>query len=176
MEDNNSTMTRFTNVVRVFHCTGTVLAVLLGITGNFLVIMAIATTPKLRTSHNALLVNLSVVDLLLSLFFVSTYSLGVIAEGWPLSQAACRYTVQFSLLLGQVSLITLVVVATNRHLLIAKPAEMYQRYCGCNKIALIIVFMWLQAFVVDIQRNGRCILLKSCPVVIYYGHNILRYT
>ncbi|XP_033640851.1 melatonin receptor type 1B-like [Asterias rubens] len=147
MEDN-TTMNGFSNIVRVFHCTGTVLAVLLGIIGNFLVIVAIATTPKLRTSHNVLLVNLSLVDLLLSLFFVSAYSIGVIAEGWPLSQAACRYTVQFSLVLGQVSLITLVVVATNRYLLIAKPADMYHRYCGLNKIVLIIVFMWLQSFAV----------------------------
>ena len=147
-QGNDTTEVGLPDPVRVLHGTAIILAALLGFMGNILVIVSIATTPKLRTSHNALIVTLSVVDLLMSIFVIPFYSVGILSQGWPLSQAMCRFTIQFSFILSHVSLITLAVVATNRYMLISKPVEKYNRFCGRNKIVFMMVFMWSQGVVV----------------------------
>ncbi|XP_038051821.1 melatonin receptor type 1B-like [Patiria miniata] len=130
--------------LRVLYGSAVILACILGITGNGLVILSIATTPKLRTSHNAFVFNLSIANLLLSVFTMPFYATAILAEGWPLSPSLCRLQIELSLNLWQVSVLTLAAVATNRYLLVAKSAETYSRFCGFKQIAVILFLVWLE--------------------------------
>ena len=120
----------------------------IGAIGNLLVILSIATTPDLRTSHNAFVLNLSVADFLLSVITDPLYFVTVVLNRWPLGPDVCRLAVKISLLLMGVSVITLATVATNRYILIVKPHATYEKFCGRNKIIINIVFMWFQAAIV----------------------------
>ncbi|XP_038064039.1 melanopsin-A-like [Patiria miniata] len=134
--------------VRIMQATAIAFLGITGAIGNFLVILSIATTPDLRTLHNAFVLNLSVSDFLLSAVTCPLNFASVLLDRWPLGSVACRLCVQISLALMGVSLLTLAAVASNRYFLISKPRTVYERFCGRRKVLANIVFMWLQAVII----------------------------
>ncbi|XP_022088921.1 melanopsin-like [Acanthaster planci] len=134
--------------LRALHGTTVIIADILGIIGNLLVIISIAKTPELHTSHNAFVLNLSMSDLLLSVFTVPFYVLAILAEGWPLSSKVCRFKAKFSLILWEVSLLTLAAVATNRYFLVAKSSGTYSRFCSRKQIIFAVLVFWLESLLV----------------------------
>ncbi|XP_071802655.1 beta-1 adrenergic receptor-like [Asterias amurensis] len=136
-----------THGVRILHATLIAILGTIGALGNFMVILSIATTPDLRTSHNLMILNLSTADFLFSIITESLYCVSVALNRWPFGPAECRLSVKVSLLLMGVSIVTLATVAINRFILISKP-HAYDKFCSRSKTIASIVLLWVLAFVV----------------------------
>ncbi|XP_048206310.1 G-protein coupled receptor 84 [Perognathus longimembris pacificus] len=120
---------------------GVVVAVT-GTVGNVLTLLALAIQPKLRTSFNLLIANLTLADLLyctlLQPFSVDTY----LHLHWRTGATFCRV---FGLLLfvsNSVSILTLCLIALGRYLLIAHPV-LFPQVFSARGTVLALVGTWV---------------------------------
>jgi hypothetical protein len=65
--------------------------ILFGIVSNAVIISVIATSKKLKTSNNILLINLFVSDLLLCIFCMPFTLIAIIRRGWTFGSFMCKF-------------------------------------------------------------------------------------
>ncbi|XP_022079890.1 melatonin receptor type 1B-A-like [Acanthaster planci] len=115
----------------------------LGIVGNFLVILAVLLSRKLRTTTNTFVVNLSVADLLTCLVIPwdAVASLG--KNGLPVSEWVCGVVAVVQFTTVGCSIFTLASIGLNRLLLITQPTVTYRKIYTPKKIVIWLTLTWL---------------------------------
>ncbi|XP_071802599.1 alpha-1A adrenergic receptor-like [Asterias amurensis] len=114
-----------------------------GVTGNSLVIIAILSSPKLQRVTNYFVFNLSVADLLTSLFIPFTAVAVLNETEWPLPMVLCSITAFILLTCLGCSINNLACIAVNRFVLITKKQETYRRLFSKRRTILAILITWL---------------------------------
>ncbi|KAJ8024624.1 G-protein coupled receptor moody [Holothuria leucospilota] len=117
-----------------------------GTIGNFLVILAVIVSKKLRTATNAFVVNLAVADLLTALC-VPWNAVALLGfEGLPVPEPICSIAAGVMFTCVGCSLYTLASIAINRLILITKPLHVYRKLFQPKLIGFSIVLIWVIPF------------------------------
>ena len=116
---------------------------IIGMSGNLLVLVAVALSRKLQTATNAFVVNLSISDFILC-FTMQFQAAGVLSsEGWSLSHTTCDFVSIMTIITPICSVLTLAMIAINRYTLITKNKKTYQQIYRTKFIAILVAFTWL---------------------------------
>lgn len=135
--ENQSKSTELLIVVKIA-CYAAIIVV--GTIGNMLLIIAIARTPKHKTSQY-LIVNLAAVDLLTcALSIPFDIAILLIDSGWPFGLALCKLIYPLQTVFMAVSVFTLLCMALERHHVMIHPLK--PKMSG-NMILLAITFIWI---------------------------------
>ncbi|XP_071483072.1 kappa-type opioid receptor-like [Diadema antillarum] len=116
---------------------------IVGIVGNLLVFLAIALSRKLQTMTSLLIVNLSAGDIVICLVLPFQAAGLVSADGWPLPRATCKLIAALTLDAAVCSVITIMLIALSRCVLITKPRQTYRRIFSARNVGCMVVFSWL---------------------------------
>ena len=117
---------------------------IVGVVGNTMVIAAVPMSRKLRTVTNLFVVNLSLSDLLSSLFMPWEAVSVLDVNGWPLPQAywLCVITSAVTLLSSGCSVSNLALIAVNRWIGITKSSATSRRIYTHRNIAFMVAYSW----------------------------------
>jgi len=113
----------------------------LGSSGNILTILAVILAKHLHRTHNIYIAHLACVDLLINAFLIPTNIYGF-QYGIP---SNCPVIGAISIICLVVSILSLLMVALNRYILICKDASTYARFYNRKTVSVSIVVMWLYA-------------------------------
>ena len=129
----------------IFFSAGFSILIVLAITGNSLVLAAVAKNKKLQTVTNVFVVNLSVSDCLSSFAFLcSVLGMASTTPRYPLqSDIPCVVSAGLVFIAVGCSMQSLAIIALNRCLLITRPKETYQWLYTPKKIFLMVLGSWL---------------------------------
>ncbi|XP_072180595.1 neuropeptides B/W receptor type 2-like [Diadema setosum] len=120
---------------------GTVFIV--GVTGNVVLLLASALSRKLQTRTSYLIVSLSVSDLLVCV--VQPFQVvSMLARNSPaLPKVLCQLTAALDIISIGSSVITMMLIAVNRCVLIIKPRHTYNRIFSSRKLVVMVTISWL---------------------------------
>ncbi|XP_022102308.1 alpha-1D adrenergic receptor-like [Acanthaster planci] len=119
-------------------------AAIMGVLGNTFVILAVVLSKRLRTVTNVFVVNLSVSDLISSIF-LPWESVAILSlDGWPLPQAywICVTTSAILHVSYGCSINNLALIAVNRWIGITKSGSTARRIYTRRNIACMVIFSW----------------------------------
>ena len=119
----------------------------IGMSGNFLVLVAVAMSRKLQTATNAFVVNLSISDFLMCFTMQFQAAAVLSSDGWPMSNATCEFVSIMTIITPMCSVLTLAMIAINRYTLITKNKKTYQKIYRTKIIAILVAFTWCMPFV-----------------------------
>lgn len=148
------------------------LVILVGCTGNVMVLLAVKKIKKLQTVSNIFVMNLSVCDLLfvgcVLPFNIYTY----MADGWFIDSSMCKFVGFMGYTLTGTTIITITLIAYNRYKLILDPAAYKQQFTRRNIIIMLLV-AWLVPVVCLVPalfglwgRFGYVVMLVSCNLLL----------
>lgn len=113
------------------------------VTGNTLVCLVIAQTPRMRTTRNFLLVNLAISDLMVALFCIPfDVVLKVTAPVWPLGEALCKVVWPAMTLFTNCSAATLAAISYDRYRAVIYP---WKPRFTTVQTSIIISSTWLMS-------------------------------
>ncbi|XP_072180597.1 rhodopsin, GQ-coupled-like [Diadema setosum] len=114
-----------------------------GVTGNIMLLVASTLSRKLQTKTSCLVVNLSVSDLLASAVqpFQVVPMLG--RNRRALSEALYQLTAAISIISIGSSIVTIMLIAVNRCVLIIKPRHTYNRVFSSRNLVVMVIMSWL---------------------------------
>ncbi|XP_078262916.1 neuropeptide Y receptor type 1-like [Rhinoraja longicauda] len=116
--------------------------IILGVSGNLLLIIIIMKQKEMHNVTNILIVNLSVSDLLISIMCLPFTFVYTFMDHWIFGEAMCKMNSMIQCISITVSIFSLVLIAIERHQLIINP----RGWRPNNKHAyLSIAFMWTVA-------------------------------
>ena len=117
-----------------------------GITGNVVVILAVVTSRRLRSSTNLFILNLGCSDFLtnLCLPFQTAAMLG--KDGWPLPDWVCTGVAAVTLTCVGASITTLALISFNRWFLLTRASYRYHMVFSNRNVALMALLAWSWAF------------------------------
>ncbi|XP_071483081.1 neuropeptides B/W receptor type 2-like [Diadema antillarum] len=137
-----------------------------GVTGNVVLLLASALSRKLQTRTSCLIVNLSVSDLLVSA--VQPFQIVPILDR-PLPEVLCQLTAALAIISIGSSVITIMLIAVNRCVLIIKPKHTYNRVFSSRYLVVMVTIPWLYPLVVFVVphltghgRLGYSALTRLC--------------
>ena len=115
-----------------------------GAVGNSLTLIALLTSTKLKISCNIFIGNLCICDLITNTV-VAGFSIARLHGPKELRQnlSVCYFQYCLSAILSAVSLVTLICVALNRYLALAKPFSTFRSCCGIKGAAVATTFTWI---------------------------------
>ncbi|KAM9729164.1 pinopsin-like [Menidia menidia] len=129
---------------RAGHTTAAVLLgciLVLGILGNFLVLLVFSRFPGLRTPVNLIVINISISDLLVCLFGTPLSFAASVRGRWLTGPYGCRWYGFCNALFGLVSLVSLSLLSFERYsALLHSPQSESSQYCRAR---LAVVASWL---------------------------------
>ena len=130
--------------------------VVLGFTGNMLVIIVVLANRQMRNTTNLLILSLSVADLFFIIICVPFTAMGYAMTTFPFGIAWCRiyqYVIQVT---AYVSIYTLVLMSFDRYLAVVHPISSMTLRTERNTV-VVIVLCWI------------VILLCNIPLIFQYG-------
>ncbi|XP_045925457.1 melanopsin-A-like [Micropterus dolomieu] len=92
-----------------------------GMLGNFLVIYAFCRSRSLRTPSNIFIINLAVTDFFMCLTQTPTFFINSMHKRWIFGKKGCEVYAFCGALFGICSMITLMVIAVDRYMVITRP-------------------------------------------------------
>nr|XP_057918747.1 uncharacterized protein LOC131110066 isoform X5 [Doryrhamphus excisus] len=92
-----------------------------GILGNFLVIYAFCRSRSLRTPSNIFIINLAITDFFMCLTQTPTFFIASMHKRWIFGKKGCELYAFCGALFGICSMMTLMVIAVDRYVVITKP-------------------------------------------------------
>ena len=123
--------------------------ILLTISGNMLVCLAVAFSKRLHRVTNCFVVSLAVTDLLLGILVLPlSATLELRDNHWPLGGALCNIYVSLDVMLCTASILTLLAISVDRYLAISSPLRYPSRVTGA-RAALAIATIWAMSLVVS---------------------------
>ncbi|XP_067112820.1 LOW QUALITY PROTEIN: histamine receptor H2b [Osmerus mordax] len=123
--------------------------ILLTISGNVLVCLAVAFSKRLHRVTNCFVVSLAVTDLLLGILVLPlSATLELRDNHWPLGGALCNIYVSLDVMLCTASILTLVAISVDRYLAISSPLR-YPCRMTAARAALAIAAIWAMSLVVS---------------------------
>ena len=117
---------------------------LIGVCGNFLVLLVISLTPSLRTISNFYVASLSAMELLLSLS-IWIFIPEVVLKGTPtFGDAICQFVGFITAMLATGSIYSMALIAINRYFLMAK-SNLHRKYFTKRNAYTSIAVSWILA-------------------------------
>ncbi|XP_043996074.1 pinopsin-like [Gambusia affinis] len=113
----------------------------LGILGNFLLLLVFSRYPGLRTPANLLLVNISVSDMLVCLFGTPLSFAASVRGRWLTGSYGCRWYGFSNALFGVVSLVSLSLLSFERYAMLLSGSQLNSSHY--RRARLSIAFSWL---------------------------------
>ncbi|XP_055006540.1 melanopsin-A-like [Boleophthalmus pectinirostris] len=92
-----------------------------GILGNFLVVYAFCRSRSLRTPSNIFIINLAIADFLMCITQTPTFFVNSMHKRWIFGRKVCELYAFCGALFGICSMITLMVIAVDRYVVITRP-------------------------------------------------------
>lgn len=156
--EGKSLCTKITHVSEVHRCNltvysfypsgllwfGTVCCIvftIIGTTGNFISILALLRSKRLRNATTAFIVNLCLSDLLFCSFSIPLTAVTYVDKKWNGSDELCKLFTLLKFSNGIVSIFTVVAITMNRYILIVYP-KIYPTFYQRRNTALMIFFLW----------------------------------
>nr|XP_045598889.1 neuropeptide F receptor-like [Procambarus clarkii] len=132
-----------------------VILIILGATGNSLVVMAVIRKPAMRTARNVFIINLAISDLLLCLITMPLTLMELLSQYWPLGDSpfACRLVGTLQATSIFVSTISITAIALDRyHVSLLSRVSLCLRYGGHVAFVYTVVHtslfvLWTRGFV-----------------------------
>ena len=114
----------------------------IGVIGNSLIVIIIATDKSLHTMQNIFVFNLAVTDLFTLLVYLplTVYKL-VAAQWWLFGEFACNYILPIADIVPSVSILTLVAISVDRYRAITT-ANTYRSTTSAKSIAIGLIGIW----------------------------------
>ncbi|GIX70210.1 g-protein coupled receptor moody [Caerostris darwini] len=119
---------------------------IVGVFGNFVSILALSKSKKLRNATTAFIVNLCVADLLFCGFSMPLSALTFLERHWNYGDVLCKLFPLVGYSNGAVSLFSVIAITINRYILIVHP-NVYRDMYKPRNIAIMIGFIWMSALV-----------------------------
>ncbi|XP_035669435.1 neuropeptide FF receptor 2-like [Branchiostoma floridae] len=140
------------------------------VVGNVLVCFVVLKIPRMRNVTNFFILNLSVSDLLVSVFCMPFTLVDNIIKGWPFGDVMCKLSPAVQIVSVTASVFTLVAIALDRYYAIIYPTE---PKFTIRRTMYVIAGVWILAIIVAIPqilliqegrwpREGDVILLHLC--------------
>lgn len=124
-------------------CVFLVAFILLTISGNVMVCLAVCRSRRLRRVPNCFVVSLAVTDLLLGLLVLPLSATVELRSGyWSLGGALCNIYISADVLLCTSSILTLLAISVDRYLAISAPLTYPQRVTR-PRVALVLISIWV---------------------------------
>ncbi|XP_071483083.1 rhodopsin, GQ-coupled-like [Diadema antillarum] len=142
-QDSNETLGKSNSILApadIFLAVGYGTVFVVGVTGNVVLLLATALSRKLRSKTSCLIVNLCVSDLLVSA--AQPFQIVPILDR-PLSEVLCQLIAALDILSVASSVITLMLIAINRCVLIIKPRHTYDRVFSSRNLVVMVTMSWL---------------------------------
>ncbi|XP_019645412.1 PREDICTED: gastrin/cholecystokinin type B receptor-like [Branchiostoma belcheri] len=136
------------------------LTVLLGTTGNVLVIFSVCRYRRLRSSISYYLVSLATADLFLCCVFTPLKTAEYFLPEWPFGAVMCKAVAYIHLLVMSSSVLTLTAIAYERNYIIVYPMKAKSE-CTMSRTRRVIAMIWITS------------LILCAPVL--YGQQLNRY-
>lgn len=131
---------------------------ILGLVGNFLVVVVVAANPGMRSTTNLLIINLAIADLLFVIFCIPFTATDFVLPFWPFGNVWCKVVQYLIIVTACASVYTLVLMSLDRYLAVVHPiASMSVRTEGHAFLAICIAWA--------------VILTASIPVIIIHGED-----
>ncbi|XP_060936106.1 histamine receptor H2a [Limanda limanda] len=97
------------------------LLILLTVSGNVLVCLAVCASRRLRSLTNCFVVSLAVTDLLLGVLVLPFSALLQLNDEWPLGPVLCNFYISMDVMLCTASILTLLAISVDRYLAVTMP-------------------------------------------------------
>lgn len=124
-------------------CVLLVAFILLTISGNVMVCLAVCRSRRLRRVANCFVVSLALTDLLLGLLVLPFSATVELRSGnWSLGGALCNIYISMDVLLCTSSILTLLAISVDRYLAISAPLTYPQRVTRL-RVALVLISIWV---------------------------------
>ena len=117
------------------------------IIGNSLVIAAVFTSAKLRTTTNGFVCSLAVADLLVGLMVLPFSNANEVLRYWVFGPIWCSVWLAVDVWLCTASILNLVAISFDRYIAISKPFK-YHNLLSPKKGKFLVGFVWILAFVI----------------------------
>ena len=137
--------------------------------GNFIVLYAYCTTPKLRTYTNYYVVSLAISDIIAGGITMPIYSVYWVLGYWPFSDAFCDAYLYLNHVFIHVSILAIVVIAFDRWQALAMPLQHLKKRTLKHAMSLISLsyiipfLVWLPGCLLwPYMNGGRTILPERC--------------
>lgn len=114
---------------------------IVGTIGNFISILALLKSKKLRNATTAFIVNLCVSDLLFCSLSIPLTAVTYIDRKWTGSDELCKLFTLLKFSNGVVSIFTVVAITMNRYILIVYP-KIYPAFYQRKNTALMLFLLW----------------------------------
>ncbi|XP_045159444.2 trissin receptor-like isoform X2 [Mercenaria mercenaria] len=152
--DNNYESNGFNNPFDILHvrilfitCYAVVFAFCIG--GNFMVLFAIARSPRLRSMTNFLLANLAIADFCVGTFCVLPNLSTFLQQNWILGKAMCKIYYYIWNVSYIASIIILTVIAIERYIAIIHPLKA-RHFMTTKRLVLVQIMTWFISLVYNI--------------------------
>jgi len=124
------------------------LLILLTVSGNVLVCLAVCATRRLRCLTNCFIVSLAVTDLLLGVLVLPFSTLMTLSDEWPLGPTFCNIYISLDVMLCTASILTLLAISLDRYLAVTMPLR-YATLVLPRRVAVAMVAMWAVSLAVS---------------------------
>ncbi|CAG5117370.1 unnamed protein product [Candidula unifasciata] len=121
--------------------------ILLVLVGNTLVVLAVATTRKLRTVTNVFIVNLACADLLLGVLILPFSAVLEIKDVWIFGQIWCQAWLAVDVWLCTASILNLCCISFDRYVAITWPIR-YPGLMSSRRAKTLVAGVWLFSFII----------------------------
>nr|XP_054768273.1 allatostatin-A receptor-like [Lytechinus pictus] len=111
-----------------------------GLTGNTMVVIAVALSCKLQNITNAFIVNLSICDFITCVLLPFQAAAVISEDGWPLADWFCYVIASLVIITPSTSILNLVMISLNRYMLITKPRKLYMKVYTHHNVACTWLF------------------------------------
>ena len=116
--------------------------ILLTLFGNFLVICAVVSFPRLRSTTNMFIVSLAIADITVAVLVMPFALIYGVLEKWIFGWVFCYFWMSCDVMCCTASIMHLCVISLDRYLAITKPLK-YKMLMSKRRAILLIVCIWL---------------------------------
>ena len=120
--------------------------VLLAVFGNVLVLLAVPRTRSLGSTATVLVVNLAIVDLLITITVVPFVMTTAVTQEWILPQAVCNITAFINAFLTAGQIMALLLISVNRYIAVVYPHR-YETRCNKRGTLTAVITGWLYSII-----------------------------
>ncbi|XP_056147025.1 histamine receptor H2a [Lampris incognitus] len=124
------------------------LLILLIISGNVLVCLAVCASRQLRCLTNCFIVSLAITDLLLGVLVLPFSALQDITGNWPLGPVFCNIYVSMDVMLCTASILNLLAISVDRYLAVTMPLR-YASLVLPWRVAMAMLCVWTVSLAVS---------------------------